>query len=510
MVGGWHAAHRRGVRRVRRRRGRVRAALRPAGRTGTRLIDAALARWSVVAHQRDILDEHRRRQPRRPALPGGRGRARAWSSRTGRAGSAATSCGGPRGRDAARPRQHQRHFAWKPGGFLLEGRPVTLAPPGRVARGAVATAVTASGSIAGGRRRPRVAAASRIWVEGRHDAELVEHVWGDDLRELGDRRRADARHRRPRRRGRRRSGPARSDASACSSTTSSPGRRSRASRPPSHDPARADHGPPVRRRVGRHPPARARPRRLAGRAEGRDRGRRDVPRPRRRPDALLAAAAQPRADLRRPAARAGRRRRARSSTSWPRPDRFASGCPVSQSTALTLRPSTRRVGSGSAQTITPQPASGTGPVTGTAGASEAQAVPARPLLDRRRQEVRDGDHGHHRHRLRRGAHGRQPQGVPRRGRRRRYDIDVYGEFLREMLVPILPRTCVLWVLRIVLIGALRPAPPRRLRADGDQPPGPARASTSRRATTSPPTSPAARCAGPGSSCCCSCSSTSPT
>ena len=31
----------------------------------------------------------------------------------------------------------------------------------------------------------QVAAASRIWVEGRHDAELVEHVWGDDLRELG-------------------------------------------------------------------------------------------------------------------------------------------------------------------------------------------------------------------------------------------------------------------------------------------------------------------------------------
>jgi hypothetical protein len=30
-----------------------------------------------------------------------------------------------------------------------------------------------------------VAAASRIWVEGRHDAELLEHVWGHDLRELG-------------------------------------------------------------------------------------------------------------------------------------------------------------------------------------------------------------------------------------------------------------------------------------------------------------------------------------
>ena len=35
-----------------------------------------------------------------------------------------------------------------------------------------------------------------------------------------------------------------------------------------------------------------------------------------------------------------------------------------------------------------------------------------------------------------------------------YDIDVYGEFLRELLVPILPRTIALWILRIVLIVAL--------------------------------------------------------
>lgn len=35
-----------------------------------------------------------------------------------------------------------------------------------------------------------------------------------------------------------------------------------------------------------------------------------------------------------------------------------------------------------------------------------------------------------------------------------YDIDVYGEFLREILVPILPRTVFLWILRLVLIGAL--------------------------------------------------------
>ena len=35
-----------------------------------------------------------------------------------------------------------------------------------------------------------------------------------------------------------------------------------------------------------------------------------------------------------------------------------------------------------------------------------------------------------------------------------YDIDVYGEFLRELLVPLLPRTYALWGLRIVLIAAL--------------------------------------------------------
>ena len=35
-----------------------------------------------------------------------------------------------------------------------------------------------------------------------------------------------------------------------------------------------------------------------------------------------------------------------------------------------------------------------------------------------------------------------------------YDLDVYGEFLREILVPILPRTYALWMLRLVLIGAL--------------------------------------------------------
>jgi hypothetical protein len=77
-----------------------------------------------------------------------------------------------------------RHFRFKPGGFLIEGRPVTLVrETGTAERGPV---ITASGSL---RTGPAVAArtarASRIWVEGRHDAELLEHVWGDDLRELG-------------------------------------------------------------------------------------------------------------------------------------------------------------------------------------------------------------------------------------------------------------------------------------------------------------------------------------
>ena len=34
------------------------------------------------------------------------------------------------------------------------------------------------------------------------------------------------------------------------------------------------------------------------------------------------------------------------------------------------------------------------------------------------------------------------------------DINHYGEFLREILVPILPRTIFLWILRAVLIGSV--------------------------------------------------------
>src|SRR5699024_12693950 len=41
---------------------------------------------------------------------------------------------------------------------------------------------TASGSIAVAHRKARVARPSRIFVGGRHDAELIEKIWGDDLR----------------------------------------------------------------------------------------------------------------------------------------------------------------------------------------------------------------------------------------------------------------------------------------------------------------------------------------
>jgi hypothetical protein len=75
-----------------------------------------------------------------------------------------------------------RVFPLDPAGFLLDGAPVTLARP---VAAAPAARRTASGSVAVVGQRARVARASRIWVEGRHDAELVERVWGDDLRVEG-------------------------------------------------------------------------------------------------------------------------------------------------------------------------------------------------------------------------------------------------------------------------------------------------------------------------------------
>ena len=118
-------------------------------------------------------------------------------------------------------RGRRRVFPLTPAPFLLDGKPVMLVrpspsvgpdAPGRDARGqdtrgqdtrgqdargqdargqdargrtARASARTASGSIAAPPSRAKVARASRIYVEGRHDAELVEKIWGDDLRDVG-------------------------------------------------------------------------------------------------------------------------------------------------------------------------------------------------------------------------------------------------------------------------------------------------------------------------------------
>jgi hypothetical protein len=80
----------------------------------------------------------------------------------------------------------QRVFPLDRGAFLLEGQRVTLirpVPPG--GPGAGRPARTASGSVAAPTQRAKVAQASRIYVEGKHDAELVEQIWGDDLRDVG-------------------------------------------------------------------------------------------------------------------------------------------------------------------------------------------------------------------------------------------------------------------------------------------------------------------------------------
>ena len=95
----------------------------------------------------------------------------------------------------------RRVFPFGPGAFLLEGVPVTLVRPGPASAGSAGPGGprgrggaglagrrpgrTASGSVAAPRGPAKVAKASRIYVEGRHDAELVEKIWGDDLRDVG-------------------------------------------------------------------------------------------------------------------------------------------------------------------------------------------------------------------------------------------------------------------------------------------------------------------------------------
>ncbi|KAA2265709.1 DUF3097 domain-containing protein [Solihabitans fulvus] len=82
--------------------------------------------------------------------------------------------------------RHGRHrlFPLRPAAFLVDGQPVTLVRPAPSAT-APAAARSASGSVRVEGLRARTARDSRIWVEGVHDAMLVERVWGHDLRVEG-------------------------------------------------------------------------------------------------------------------------------------------------------------------------------------------------------------------------------------------------------------------------------------------------------------------------------------
>jgi hypothetical protein len=75
----------------------------------------------------------------------------------------------------------RRVFPLAKAGFLIDGKPVTLVRPVPKA----GRTLSASGSIAVSGLRARVARESRIYVEGKHDAELVEKIWGHDLRVEG-------------------------------------------------------------------------------------------------------------------------------------------------------------------------------------------------------------------------------------------------------------------------------------------------------------------------------------
>lgn len=84
----------------------------------------------------------------------------------------------------------QKRFRNAPGSFSVGGQAVHLVAPPPPAAGPDTLSggrVSASGRTASGSRavigaKARVARPSRILVEGLHDAELVEKVWGDDLR----------------------------------------------------------------------------------------------------------------------------------------------------------------------------------------------------------------------------------------------------------------------------------------------------------------------------------------
>ena len=157
---------------------------------------------------------------------------------------------------------HLRHFGWKPGGFLIDGKPVTLVRP---ATSATATQrVTASGSVAGDGRRP--GRPGEPDLGGGHPRRRADRARvGRRPARARPRRRTAPRRGRPRRRGRRvRTEPRPPDRRAARPPRAGlEGDPDRADRP---RPERVDHRPPVRRCLGRHPAEGVGPGRVARRA----------------------------------------------------------------------------------------------------------------------------------------------------------------------------------------------------------------------------------------------------
>ncbi len=75
-----------------------------------------------------------------------------------------------------RGREHQLPIT--PGGFSIDGQAVTVRP---APAAPTAPTTSNSGSVAVDAAAARVARPSRLWVEGKHDAELISHIWGHDL-----------------------------------------------------------------------------------------------------------------------------------------------------------------------------------------------------------------------------------------------------------------------------------------------------------------------------------------
>jgi hypothetical protein len=80
---------------------------------------------------------------------------------------------------------NQHTFEHHPGAFAHRGDTVTLVRRSSRPSAAASPRRSAAGGLVAADAPARVARASRLWVEGQHDARFMERVWGDELRELG-------------------------------------------------------------------------------------------------------------------------------------------------------------------------------------------------------------------------------------------------------------------------------------------------------------------------------------